>query len=171
MNIKILILLIVGFAFSLFSCHNESKEAPSIDIPIFVVGEYKVSVDKETLIVYNAFEIDSVAKDGAYFMDIWVRIDMRDGGFPEGFPEFHVIINNKRYESSFKTQKIGWQSVTLANANQVAATVQLREGRNSIFVIGKELAKVELIKFYQNPTNVGISDEELQIVFGYTGPT
>ena len=172
-------LLIFVCIFSMLLCCSESDDPPvddePIDNPIFVVGDYNITFDRgnESYITYfNTFEIDREVKDGAYYMDIWTRIDKQDEGYPNGFPEYNITINKILYEPSFKTKTVGWQSVSLVNTKQVAATVQLNKEKNSIVIIGKNyIPKVELIKFYQNQENAGISDVDLKLIFSFTGST
>ena len=173
MNTKKYILLIIGFAFSLFSCN---KENDAEDIPIFVTGEFKITLDEEKWEYYKTIETDGMIKAGAYYMDIWMRLVVIDnGGLYLGFaPDYYVEVNGKKSEFSFKTHNTSgstiWQSITLKDEKEVAATIQLREGINSISIIGANVMPiVELIKFYKNPLNAGITDVDLTTVFGFTG--
>ena len=173
MKTKKYILLIIGFAFSLFSCDSNLEvtkdEDKSIDIPIFLKGH--LWYDKsENGNFYEIFEIDNLADSGSYFIDVWMLMQKIEGVIPE----YKVVINEIWSEFSFKPHLLPEnyeaqscrQRVSLSDSMQTPTTIKLIKGKNNISIVSNNVFPcAELVKFYQNSEN-GISKEDL-ISFGF----
>jgi hypothetical protein len=107
--------------------------------------------------ISKIFEIECL-ESGVYYLDAWIMVPLTQ----EGYPEYKIAVNDALSASTFKPQTDNWQSVALTDIKKSAATVRLKQGKNSISVIGKgpEIPNVEFIKLSSSAFKAGISDSK-----------
>ena len=163
----------------MLSCCSESDDPPIVeelvDTPIYVKLFWRPQDEKfdNEMDYYYTIETDSLT-EGAYYIDILIYLNelpFKDGVYPDYdvYPECKVAINGMWTEFSFKFYQVGWQCISLTNAELDTVTVQLKKGKNSISLI-QESRSMRLMKLYQKPINAGISDEEFEIWYYKTDP-
>jgi hypothetical protein len=182
MNVKLFFgVIIAGFVLSVFSC-NSDVEPADVQINLMqadlelsdvitllneLVPEYFENDLNETSLedaititssksmnfelvgdeVYKKFDIEC-PEAGAYYMCAWIMPPITN----DGFREYKIEINGILSDYSFKPQTWDWQSLALTNVEKTITSVELKEGNNSISVIG-QLREVPMVEFIQVSTN------------------
>jgi len=107
--------------------------------------------------IYKTFEVESLG-EGAYYLDAWIMAPIINGSYAE----YKVVVNGILTEFTFKPQTDGWHSLALTDARKSAVAVKLKQGINTVSVIGKgpEVPNVEFIKMSSSLSRSGISDSK-----------